>query len=98
MREISAKELKEQLDTKKQLQIIDIREEYEFEDGALSDVNIPLGDFLDHLDKISSDEDVVVYCQSGKRASALVYTLKERFDRDNFLNLSGGYEAFIALQ
>lgn len=97
MKEISAKELKKRLDQKDQLQIIDIREEYEFEDGALSDTNIPLGEFLDQLDQITSDMDVVLYCQSGKRGGALVYTLKERFNRDNFLNLSGGYEAFMAL-
>lgn len=97
MKEISAKELKKRLDNKEQIQIIDIREEYEFEDGALCDVNIPLGDFLEQLGTINADSDVVLYCQSGKRASALAYTLKERFNRDNFLNLSGGYEAFTAL-
>lgn len=97
MKEISAKELKQRLDQGDQVQLIDIREEYEFEDGALSDNNIPLGDFLDQMDQIPSDKDVVLYCQTGKRGSALVYTLKERFNRDNFLNLSGGYEAFKAL-
>lgn len=76
------------------IQIVDVRETYEVEAGAISGCHIPMGDVLDRLDEIRRDVPVVVYCRSGKRAAAVVHLLTERFHLYNLHVLEGGIEAY----
>jgi rhodanese-related sulfurtransferase len=94
MKSISAKELKEKLKNKEDFQLIDIREPYEYEDGALSNENIPLENMMSSIDRISTDKPVVIYCQSGKRASAIIYMLEKEHNLSNLINLEGGYATY----
>lgn len=96
MKAINAEELQQWLDNKNDIQLLDIREPYEFEDGHLDAINIPMDSVIDNLDKVAKDKPVVVYCKSGKRASAMVYMLEKMYGMDNLLILEGGYEAFIS--
>lgn len=50
------------------IQLIDVREEYEFEEDFIGGINIPLPDLPANLNQISPDKTVVFYCQSGKRS------------------------------
>ena len=75
MKFISPKELKEKLANKEDFQLIDIREPYEFEDGAIG-LNIPLDEILDSIAEISKTKQVVIYCKTGKRANALLPVLQ----------------------
>lgn len=50
------------------IQLIDVREEYEFEEDFIGGINIPLPDLPENLNQISPDKTVVFYCQSGKRS------------------------------
>lgn len=95
MKSISAKELREKLKNKEDFQIIDIREPYEYEDGALCNENIPLDKMMTSIDRISLDKPVVIYCQSGKRASAIIYMLEKEYNLNNLINLEGGYTTFM---
>jgi len=95
MKSISARELRDKLKNKEDIQIIDIREPYEYEDGALSNENIPLDNMLLSIDRISTDKPVVIYCQSGKRASAIIYMLEKEHNLSNLINLDGGYATYM---
>jgi hydroxyacylglutathione hydrolase len=95
MKSISAKELRDKLKNKEDIQIIDIREPYEYEDGALSNENIPLDNMMSSIDRISTDKPVVIYCQSGKRASAIIYMLEKEHNLSNLINLEGGYATYM---
>jgi len=95
MKSISAKELRDKLKNKEDIQIIDIREPYEYEDGALSNENIPLDSMMSSIDRISTDKPVVIYCQSGKRASAIIYMLEKEHNLSNLINLEGGYATYM---
>jgi len=95
MKSISARELRDKLKNKEDIQIIDIREPYEYEDGALSNENIPLDNMLSSIDRISTDKPVVIYCQSGKRASAIIYMLEKEHNLSNLINLDGGYTTYM---
>jgi len=97
MKFISPKELKKKLKNNDDFQLIDIREPYEFEDGAIGNENIPLDDMMSSLDRISTDKDVVIYCKSGKRASAIIYMLEKKHNRRNLFNLEGGFTAYLEL-
>ena len=95
MKTINKEELLKKLNNNDTLQIIDIRESYEYEDGALTDENIPLDNMMSSLDRIAKDRPVVIYCQSGKRANAIIYMLEKEFKLDNLYSLEGGYEAIM---
>jgi rhodanese-related sulfurtransferase len=94
MKLITPKELKKRLKNKEKLQLIDVREPYEHEDGAIDNLNIPMNLLLDKKNIISEDIPVVIYCQSGKRAAAIIYMLEREFKIKNLYSLEGGYLAF----
>tara|TARA_B110000438_G_C15787760_1_gene639241 strand:+ start:90 stop:392 length:303 start_codon:yes stop_codon:yes gene_type:complete len=95
MQSISARELRDKLKNKEDIQIIDIREPYEYEDGALGNENIPLDSMMTSIDRISTDKPVIIYCQSGKRASAIIYMLEKEHNLSNLINLEGGYATYM---
>ena len=68
---MTVQELKRLIDGNEDITIIDIRETYECEDGAICEVNIPLAQFLSRIDDIPKDKPVVLYCNSGKRSRSL---------------------------
>ena len=95
MKTINTKEFKNLLKKDNDFQIIDIREPYEYEDGALTNENIPLDKMMSSLNKIHKDRPVIIYCQSGKRASAIIYMLEKEYKLENLYNLEGGYNAVM---
>ena len=95
MKTINAKEFKNLLKNNNNFQIIDIREPYEYEDGALTNENIPLDKMMSSLNKIHRNRPVIIYCQSGKRASAIIYMLEKEYKLENLYNLEGGYNAIM---
>ena len=95
MKTISPKKLKNFLKKNKNYQIIDIREPYEYEDGALTNENIPLDKMMFSLNKLQRDCPVIIYCQTGKRASAIIYMLEKEYKLENLYNLEGGYNAIM---
>ena len=95
MKTINAKEFKNLLKNNNSFQIIDIREPYEYEDGALTNENIPLDKMMSSLNKIHKDRPVIIYCQSGKRATAIIYMLEKEYKLENLYNLEGGYNAIM---
>ena len=95
MKTINPKEFKNLLKNNNNFQIIDIREPYEYEDGALTNENIPLDKMMSSLNKIHKDRPVIIYCQSGKRASAIIYMLEKEYKLENLYNLEGGYNAIM---
>ena len=97
MKSISPRVLQEKLQNKEKFQLIDIREPYEFEDGALCSTNIPLDDMMNSIDEISTTKQVVIYCRSGKRSSAIIFMLEKHHEFKNLYNLEGGYAAYLDL-
>lgn len=94
VKEITVQELKQLFDSKADFQLIDVREDYEFEIANLGGELIPLGTVLQHVEKINKDKQVVVHCRSGKRSADAIRVLEERFGFDNLYNLKGGILAY----
>ena len=68
--EIKCDELRELVDNGGQL--IDVRSNLEYRQGALKDaVNIPLETIPHNTDNIDRSKPVVLYCRSGMRANAV---------------------------
>lgn len=94
MKEVTVQELKKMIDDKVDFQLIDVREEHEFENANLGGELIPLGVVIDQSDHISRDKPVIVYCRSGARSAAAVRELESRYGFDNLSNLKGGILAW----
>jgi adenylyltransferase/sulfurtransferase len=95
MKEITVQELKELQDSKADFQLIDVREEYEFDEANLKGELIPMGEVMNNLDKISKDKKVVVHCRSGKRSASVIQMLESQHGYTNLYNLKGGILAYI---
>jgi len=94
MKEISAQELKGMMDNHEDFQLIDVREDFEYETSNLGGELIPLGGILIEVDKIAKDKPVVVMCRSGRRSAAAIMQLEQQFGFDNLANLQGGILAW----
>jgi rhodanese-related sulfurtransferase len=94
MKEVTVRELKKMMDDKVDFQLIDVREEHEYESANLGAELIPLGTILDSSDRISREKPVIIYCRSGARSGAAVKELEARFGFSNLANLKGGILAW----
>lgn len=95
MKEISVTELKKLMDEKADFQLIDVREEHEFDEANLKGQLIPMGEVLQRVDEISRDKQVVVHCRSGKRSASVINALEGQHGFTNLYNLKGGILAYI---
>ena len=95
MKEISVQELKEKIDKGEDFQLIDVREDFEYETSNIGGVLIPLGGIMIEADKIDKNKPVVVMCRSGKRSAAAIMQL-EQHGYTNLSNLKGGILAWQA--
>lgn len=94
VREVSVREYKKWVDRGEPVQLIDVREPYEYEIAQIGGELIPLKSVADNADKISRDKKVVVHCRSGKRSADAIKELQEKYGFDNLYNLKGGILAW----
>jgi len=81
------------MDKGEDFQLIDVREDFEYEVSNLGGTLIPLGGILIEADKVAKDKPVVVQCRSGKRSAAAIMQL-EQLGYTNLYNLTGGILAW----
>ena len=76
-----------------ELQIIDVREPFEWEMGHIEGAqHIPMGEIASRLDDIASDKSLVAVCHSGGRSAQVTEFLRDK--GFNIENLDGGLEAW----
>jgi rhodanese-related sulfurtransferase len=74
--------------------VIDVREESEYAEGHIPGaVNIPIRTLAQNLDKVPTDQPVLVYCASGHRAGMATAALRQ-LGYDNVKAFSGGWKAW----
>lgn len=92
--EVSVQEYKSWLDRGEDVQLVDVREPYEYEIAEIGGELIPLKTVEEKSDKIRRDKKVVVHCRSGKRSADAIRQLQEKYGYDNLYNLKGGILAW----
>ena len=98
MKTIQAQELKNRMDQENAPKLLDVREDYEREEFHIGGLHIPLGDLpmkVSELD-MDTDEEVVVYCRSGKR-SAMAQMVLQEYGFVSVYNLEGGMNAWMEI-
>jgi adenylyltransferase/sulfurtransferase len=94
MQELTVQELKEKIDNKEDVFVLDVREPFEQYQSKLDYDNsklIPVGELGSRMDEIESEKDreIVCLCRSGAR-SAQACKMLERNGFENVKNLKGG--------
>ncbi len=76
------------------VQLIDVREPWEYEQDNLGGILIPLGVLSKEAGSLPPGRLTVVICQSGYRSAQAVQMLRDQFGFSEIFNLAGGIEAF----
>lgn len=95
MQFISVVDLKQRLAEKSPVFLLDIRENYERDACLIPSYHIPMAEVCDRLNEIPSDQQIVVMCNSGKRAEALVNLLETDLGKNELIVLEGGITAWM---
>ena len=70
--------------------LLDVRTAEERAISNIGGLHIPLVELQKRYSELTSDENLLVYCASGKRSSKAISALQEFFPDKSFYNLEGG--------
>ncbi|MEN0053445.1 MAG: HesA/MoeB/ThiF family protein [Mucilaginibacter sp.] len=59
--------------------LVDVREDYEYEDYNIGGINIPLYELADQVDNLPVDKKLVFCCQTGQRSRMAIQFLRSRY-------------------
>ena len=97
MLNISVTELKERLDAGEILNILDVREQHEYDEFNIGALLIPLGKIqqmqIDDIEHLRTQE-VIIHCRSGARSMTACLML-EQMGFTNTKNVTGGILAYL---
>lgn len=94
MKQLAPTELKARLAAGDKLQLLDVREEWEFQTAHIEgSILIPMGQVASRIAELDSAAETMVICHHGGR-SMQVAGLLEQLGFPNVINLAGGVDAW----
>tara|TARA_B100001758_G_C17898999_1_gene347633 strand:- start:130 stop:438 length:309 start_codon:yes stop_codon:yes gene_type:complete len=77
-----------------EIQIIDLREDYEIEnEGKSNAFHIPMGELVSRIEELKSNGKVVFHCSSGNRSmNILKFFIMNDLYKDHYFHLEGGFQ------
>jgi adenylyltransferase/sulfurtransferase len=94
---ISVQDLKRKMDARESIELIDVREPFEFEIARIAGAKLmPLGELAERADELRREQSIIMHCHSGRRSAQAVRLLKRR-GFANVYNLEGGIDAWSDL-
>ena len=96
--DITVEDLKERIDKGEQLNLIDVREQWEFDEVNIGAKLIPLQTLPHRLGELEQykEQELIIHCRSGKRSDNAKKFLEQNGFK-NVRNVLGGIEAYLAL-
>jgi adenylyltransferase/sulfurtransferase len=91
--QMTVKELKQRIDAGEAVQLIDVREPYEYQIAQIGGKLIPQNDVPQRLHEIDREREVVVHCRSGARSQRIAEFLKQA-GYPSVANVAGGILAW----
>ena len=90
IQEIDAPTLKKQIDSNADIELIDVREEFEVEICKIKDSkHIPMNQIPNHLKNLDNKKNLIIICKSGVRSYHVCQFLHQEGFK-NIYNLKGG--------
>jgi len=77
----------------KDFQLIDVREPFEHEVFNIGGELIPLGEVVQHINKLATDKPIVFYCRKGVRSQIAIQRVRSLIANEELYNLEGGVNA-----
>jgi len=74
--------------------VIDVRENYEFLNCNLGFLHIPMGEISLRMTELPDNKNIIIMCQSGRRAEAVANLLETEFQLKNIFVMTGGILAW----
>lgn len=94
--EITVKELKQLLRQDQDIQLLDVREPFEYQQFHLpNSISIPLRELQQNVHRLQKNQPIIAICAAGVR-SELAVTILKKLGYENVLNLKGGLYAWNA--
>ncbi|HWW77084.1 MAG TPA: rhodanese-like domain-containing protein, partial [Pyrinomonadaceae bacterium] len=95
MEEITATELKQRLERGDDLQLIDVREQNEYDIARIPGTKlIPLGQVAERMGEIEEGRETIVHCKGGVRSARAIEALTKAGFKGKLVNLKGGITAW----
>jgi adenylyltransferase/sulfurtransferase len=94
MKEVTVQDLKNMMDNGADFQLVDVREQNEYDFVNLDGDLVPMSTIRENVEKIAKDKQVVVHCRSGKRSADVINFLEQNHGYNNLYNLVGGILAW----
>ncbi|MBL7792523.1 MAG: ThiF family adenylyltransferase [Saprospiraceae bacterium] len=93
--EIKPETLRSWLNEGKDIQLIDIREPYEFDELNIGGENIPMAELPFQLERLQSGGTIVLVCKTGSRSELGVKLLIDQYGLQDVSRLIGGVEGYL---
>lgn len=90
LNEISPAQVKKLLDKGAIIQLIDVREPFEYALSNIGGLNLPVHSIEKNVGMIEKEIQVVVYCKSGQRSAQAIRQLQKNHGLKNLSNMKGG--------
>ncbi len=79
VKEITTEELKKRLEQNEELELVDVREDEEVEEGIIPGArHIRMNDIPSHIDAFDKEKEYIFICRSGRRSENVCYYLQEQ--------------------
>jgi rhodanese-related sulfurtransferase len=91
---ISVNEFDKLLKANSDFQLVDVREQYEYNICKLNSVHIPMAEIVVRMSEIDTDKQICILCKTGKRAEAVANLLETDYDFKDVLVVEGGIMAY----
>lgn len=93
--EITVTELKNKIDSNEKIEIIDVREQKEYDFAKIPNSKlIPLGEIIKRAGEIDQTREIVVHCKGGGRSQRAIEELQRAGFTGSLKNLKGGIAAW----
>jgi molybdopterin/thiamine biosynthesis adenylyltransferase/rhodanese-related sulfurtransferase len=91
--EIELELLEEWTNTGTKFLLVDVRQEWEFEEFNRGGINIPLNDLPQNIDKLSNEEKIVFCCTYGNKSLLAINIIKEKYPEKEYYSIKDGIDS-----
>jgi adenylyltransferase/sulfurtransferase len=95
IKELSAQQVQQMLNSREEIQMIDVREPFEHQICNIGGLLIPQHEMPERLAEINRNKKVILYCKTGDRSAQIKLWLENTFGFTNLYSLRGGIMAWI---
>ena len=94
MKVICPKECHDRISKGERIEIIDIRELYEYEHCNIGSIHIPMTEIMDRSEELQNKGKIAIICRSGNRAEAVANLLECETSLNEVWIIEGGIKGW----